>query len=116
MAIPPSDSGDNHADVTTSAHTANRHRETDHPSFDHTTGEVSGAWVLDRTPDPDPGIMPHIMVADVEVAVEAVLAAGGEIVLAPGEYDTDAIATFLDPAGNLLGIYQQPGLQEATGL
>jgi hypothetical protein len=26
---------------------------------------------------------------------------------------SEVLATFLDPAGNLLGIYQQPGLAEA---
>ncbi len=31
-----------------------RFRETDRPSFDDTTCEVTGAWVLDRTPRADP--------------------------------------------------------------
>ena len=26
-----------------------------------------------------------------------------------GQYETEVLATFLDPAGNLLGIDQQPG-------
>src|SRR5271169_2090000 len=90
-----------------------RFRDTDRPSFDDTTGEVSGAWVTDRTPDPEPGILPYIMVADAAAAAEAVLAAGGDIVLPAGRYGTEVLATFLDPAGNLLGIYQQPGLAEA---
>jgi hypothetical protein len=90
-----------------------RFRDTERPSFDDTTGEVSGAWVLDRTPDPDPGILPYIMVADAPAAAEAVIAAGGRIVLETGEYGGEVLATFLDPAGNLLGIYQQPGLAEA---
>ncbi len=90
-----------------------RFRDTDHPSFDDTTGEVSGAWVLDRTPDPDPGILPWIMVADAAAAAVAVAAAGGRVVLAAGRYGSEDLATFLDPAGNLLGLYQQPGLAEA---
>ena len=90
-----------------------RFRDTDRPSFDDTTGEVSGAWVLDRTPDPDPGILPYIMVADAVAAMENVFAAGGHIVLRAGTYGGEVLATFLDPAGNLLGIYQQPGLAEA---
>ena len=87
-----------------------RFGDTDRPSFDDTTGQVSGAWVHDRNPDPDPGILPYIMVADSDAAVAAVVAAGGTVVLPAGEYGTEILATFLDPAGNLLGIYQQPGL------
>jgi len=90
-----------------------RFRDTESPSFDDTTGEVSGAWVLDRTPDPDPGILPWIMVANAAAAAAAVVAAGGQVVLPAGRYGTEDLATFLDPAGNLLGLYQQPGLAEA---
>jgi len=90
-----------------------RFRDTDRPSFDDTTGEVSGAWVRDRTPDPEPGILPYIMVADAAAAVNAVVAAGGTVVLPAGTYGTEVLATFRDPAGNLLGVYQQPGLAEA---
>jgi uncharacterized protein len=71
--------------------------------------------VLDRTPDAEPGILPYIMVADAAVAEEAVSAAGGHVVLPTGRYGGEVLATFLDPAGNLLGIYQQPGLAEAEG-
>jgi predicted enzyme related to lactoylglutathione lyase len=90
-----------------------RFRDTDRPSFDDTTGQVSGAWVLDRAPDSEPGILPYIMVADAAATEEAVSAAGGHIVLPAGTYGSEILATFLDPAGNLLGIYQQPGLAEA---
>jgi predicted enzyme related to lactoylglutathione lyase len=90
-----------------------RFRESDRPSFDDTTGEVSGAWVRDRTPDAEPGILPYIMVADAAAATEAVVAAGGKVVLPARQYGTEVLATFLDPAGNLLGIYQQPGLAQS---
>ena len=90
-----------------------RFRDTDRPSFDDPTGEVSGAWVRDRTPDPEPGILAYIMVADAAAAVDAVVASGGTVVLPAGHYATEVLATFLDPAGNLLGIYQQPGLADA---
>ncbi|HZM55477.1 MAG TPA: VOC family protein [Acidimicrobiales bacterium] len=89
-----------------------RFRDSDRPSFDDTTGQVSGAWVRDRIPDAEPGILPYIMVADAATAAQRVVAAGGTIVLPPGRYGTEVLATFLDPAGNLMGIYQQPGLAE----
>jgi uncharacterized protein len=94
-----------------------RHQETDRPSFDDTTGEVSGAWVRDRSPSsaPGAGILPYIMVADAAEAAEAVLAAGGDIVLPAGAYGTEVLATFHDPAGNLMGIFQEPTLRGTGG-
>jgi predicted enzyme related to lactoylglutathione lyase len=94
-----------------------RHRETDRPSFDDTTGEVSGAWVRDRAASGSPGtgILPYIMVADAAAAAEAVRGAGGEIVLRPGVYGTEVLATFHDPAGNLMGIFEEPALRGTGG-
>jgi predicted enzyme related to lactoylglutathione lyase len=74
--------------------------------------EVSGAWVLDRPPAIGPGLMIYIMVADAVAAVEAVVAAGGEIVQPVDPNASEVFAWFRDPAGNVLGIYQQPGLAE----
>lgn len=82
-------------------------------AFDDTVSEVSGTWVLDRPPSPQPGLMIHIMVADAFAAVDAVLAAGGEIVQHVDPDAREKLARFRDPAGNVLGIYQQPGLAEA---
>lgn len=90
-----------------------RERDSDRPSFDDTTGQVSGAWVLGRAPSGDVGILPYVMAADADVMADAVVAAGGEIVLPVGQYGTEVLGTFRDPAGNLMGIYQQPGLKES---
>src|ERR1700682_146922 len=49
-------------------------------AFDDTVNEVSGTWVLGRPVAADPGLMVYIMVASAAKAVEAVIAAGGEIV------------------------------------
>jgi len=87
-----------------------RFRDSDRPRFDDTTGQVSGAFVTGRVPDPEPGILIYVMVADLASSAEAMVAAGGSIVLAPGRYGGEALATSLDPAGNLLGIYEEPGL------
>jgi predicted enzyme related to lactoylglutathione lyase len=82
-------------------------------AFDDTVNEVSGTWVLGRPIATKPGLMVYIMVGSAAAAVEAVVAAGGEIVK-PVDADTrEVVATFRDPAGNLIGIYQQPGLAEA---
>lgn len=81
-------------------------------AFDDTVNEVSGTWVVGRRPAAEPGLLVYIMVAGASAAVEAVVAAGGEIVQ-PIEPDRpEVIARFRDPAGNVIGIYQQPGLAE----
>jgi hypothetical protein len=80
-------------------------------AFDDAVKEVSGSWVTGRPPSADPGIMVHIMVADLEAALAAVRAAGGEVLnedAAPGE----RVGHVRDPAGNVIGIYEQPGLAE----
>ncbi len=82
-------------------------------SFDDTVNEVSGTWVLGRQPAAEPGLMIYIMVADAEAAVGAVLTAGGEIVRPIEPAASEVFAWFRDPGGNVLGIYQQPGLAEA---
>jgi hypothetical protein len=56
------------------------------------------------------------MVADAESAARAAVATRDTIVLPPGRYGSEVLATFLDPAGHLLGIYQQPGLACSEGV
>jgi predicted enzyme related to lactoylglutathione lyase len=89
-----------------------RQRSDGSTSFDDTTGEVSGTWVLGRPPSPDPGMIVSIMVASAAITIEAIIAAGGEIGQPINPNEKEVYALFRDPAGNLLGIYQQPGLAE----
>lgn len=81
-------------------------------AFDDTVNEVSGTWVLGRPPATQPGLMVYIMVASAAAAVDAVVSAGGQIVEPVDPHAREVVATFRDPAGNLIGIYQQPGLAE----
>jgi len=83
-------------------------------AFDDTVNEVSGAWVLGRPAASEPGLMVYIMVADAAAAVDSVVAAGGEIVQPVDPNSPEVVATFRDPGGNVLGIYQQPGLAESV--
>jgi uncharacterized protein len=78
-------------------------------AFDDPTGGVSGTWVLGRPLAVEPGLFMYIMVAKMEATVEAISSAGGEVVqwLSP---ETPEIARFRDPAGNVIGLYHQPGL------
>ena len=81
-------------------------------AFDDTVNEVSGTWVLGRPPASEAGLMLYIMVGSAAAAVEAVMSAGGEIVDQSDPDAREVVATFRDPAGNLIGMYQQPGLAE----
>ena len=77
-------------------------------AFDDTTGEVSGAWVLGRPPATEPGLLIYVMVDSVAAAVDAVVANGGEIVQPIGADAPEITARFRDPAGNVIGLYQEP--------
>ncbi len=77
-------------------------------AFDDTTGEVSGAWVLGRPAAAKPGLLFYVMVDSVAAAVEAVVANGGEIVQPVGADAPEITARFRDPAGNVIGLYQEP--------
>jgi len=79
-------------------------------AFDDTVNEVSGTWVLGRPPAAEPGLMVYIMAASAAAAVEAVVSAGGQIVQPIDPHAREVVATFRDPAGNVIGIYEQPGL------
>jgi predicted enzyme related to lactoylglutathione lyase len=82
-------------------------------AFDDTVGEVSGTFVVGRTAAREPGFLIYVMVARADVALDAVRAAGGEVVRPVDPGAGEVFGWFRDPAGNVLGVYQQPGLAEA---
>jgi predicted enzyme related to lactoylglutathione lyase len=77
-------------------------------AFDDGVGEVSGAWVLGRPPASTPGLMMYIMVDSVAATVDAIAAAGCEIVQPVGADAPEVTARFRDPGGNVIGLYQEP--------
>jgi predicted enzyme related to lactoylglutathione lyase len=77
-------------------------------AFDDTTGEVSGAWVVGRQPGVQPGLLFYVMVDSVAATLEAIVASGGEIVQPIGADAPEITARFRDPAGNVIGLSQQP--------
>ncbi len=88
-----------------------RRGDSDRPSFDDPSG-VSGAFVTYLKPGQEPGILPSIWVKDIESFVAKIAAHGGEIVERPRPDEPGSvclIATFRDPAGNTLRIYEEPG-------
>jgi uncharacterized protein len=77
-------------------------------AFDDPVGEVSGAWVKGRQPMTEVGLLFYIMVDDINKAIEAVTANGGSIVQPVGMDAPEITARFSDPAGNIVGLYQEP--------
>jgi len=77
-------------------------------AFDDGVGEVSGTWVLGRPPAAEPGLLVSIMVDSAAATVDAIVANGCEIVRPIGADAPEITARFRDPAGNVLGIYQEP--------
>ncbi len=78
-------------------------------AFDDTVGEVSGAWVVGRPAAAQPGLLVYIMVDSVAATIDAVLAHGGTLVQPVGVDAPEVTARFRDPAGNVIGLYQDPG-------
>lgn len=79
-------------------------------AFDDTVGQVSGMFVTGRKPMGDAGIVISIMVTDAVAACGAIEAAGGTIVRKVELEAPEKIAWFKDPAGNLMGIYEERAL------
>ena len=85
-----------------------RQRRDGRIAFDDTTGEVSGTWVVGRKASSEPGLLIYIMVDSVAETVDAVIANGGVLVQAIGADAPEVTARFRDPAGNVIGLYQEP--------
>jgi hypothetical protein len=80
-------------------------------AFDDTVGQVSGTWRTDRQPTTQTGLLIYIMVADIETTMAAIKANGGKIVQPVGADAPEVTARFSDPAGNVLGLYEQKGVK-----
>lgn len=85
-----------------------RKRGDGHKAFDDGVGEVSGTWVTGRPPATKPGLLVYVMVDSVEATIKAVVASGGTIVQPIGADAPEITARFSDPAGNVIGLYQEP--------
>jgi uncharacterized protein len=73
--------------------------------------EVSGAWTTARKPSRDvPAVVVYVMVKDAAATLEAIVARGGEVVHPVEPHAPEITALFRDPAGNVVGIYQERAL------
>ncbi len=77
-----------------------RRRGDGHLAFDDTAGEVSGTWVVGRPPSAQDSVA---------ATIDSVRAHGGGLVQPIGADAPEVTARVRDPAGNVLGLYQDPG-------
>ena len=79
---------------------------TDHPSFSDGTGHVIGSWDTDIPVTGEAGVLPYVYVESVSATLASVTRHGGEVVKPPYPEVDLSVATFRDPAGNVIGVWQ----------
>jgi predicted enzyme related to lactoylglutathione lyase len=79
----------------------------DHPSFEDGTGHVIGHWVTDLAAVGFAGVVPYVYVDQVDDVLVKVSANGGAVERAPYVEGDLLVATFRDPAGNVVGVWQR---------
>jgi uncharacterized protein len=79
----------------------------DDPSFEDGSGHVIGHFMADRPVARAGGVLPYVFVERVDETLEKVVAEGGEVVTPPYAEGELQVATFRDPAGNVIGVWQQ---------
>jgi predicted enzyme related to lactoylglutathione lyase len=76
------------------------------PSFEDGSGHVIGHFVSDLAVAGEAGIRPYVFVERVDETLEVVAAHGGEVVTPPYPEGNLWVATFRDPSGNVIGVWQ----------
>jgi uncharacterized protein len=79
----------------------------DDPSFEDGTGHVIGHLVADLPVAGEAGVLPYVFVERVDETLEKVVTQGGEVVRQPYPEGDLLVATFRDPAGNVIGVWQR---------
>ena len=77
------------------------------PAFEDGTGHVIGHFVADQPVAGEAGLRPYVFVESLDETLERVVANGGEIVTPPYPEGDLRVATFRDPAGNVVGVWEQ---------
>jgi predicted enzyme related to lactoylglutathione lyase len=74
------------------------------------TGGVSGTWVKESDRTPDERTRTYIMVDDIADTLKRIETKGGRVVTRRTAIGSGmgAFATFVDPAGNEFGLYEEP--------
>ena len=86
-----------------------RDHDSDRPTFDDGSGYISGAWMADQAVVREPGLLLYIYVERIDEVVARIGAHGGAVVRTPYAEGSLRVATFRDPAGNVLGLWEDAG-------
>lgn len=76
------------------------------PSFSDGTGHVIGHWRTDLPAAGGAGVLPYIYVTHLDDTLRIAAERGAELVTPPYPEGNLRIATIRDPAGNVIGIWQ----------
>ena len=78
----------------------------DHPGFSDGSGHVIGHFIATLPVAGEAGVVPYIYVAGLDAALDRITAHGGAVTRPPYLEGDLWVATFRDPAGNVLGVWQ----------
>jgi hypothetical protein len=82
-------------------------RARDTPSFEDGTGHVIGHFIGDMPVAGEAGVRPYIFVESVDETLDKVASQGGEVATTPYPEGDLRVATFHDPAGNEIGVWER---------
>lgn len=77
------------------------------PSFEDGTGHVIGHFVSRNEPAGETGIRPYVYVDDLDATLARARTHGAHTVREPYAEGDVRVATFRDPAGNVVGVWQR---------
>ena len=77
-----------------------------HLSFTDAAGDVIGAFVTDRMISTEPGVIFYVYVHGLDATLDRMIKAGSKVVRPPYQEGDVWVATLIDPAGNVIGIWQ----------
>jgi hypothetical protein len=80
--------------------------EPEAPSFSDGTGHVIGHWRTDLPAAGEAGVLPYIYVTDIDETLRAATERGAELATPPYPEGNLWVATIRDPAGNVIGVWQ----------
>jgi predicted enzyme related to lactoylglutathione lyase len=83
-------------------------------TFTDSVGQVSGVWTEAPLASADAGLQMYIMVADVAKTLGDIEWSGCEVVQPVDPNAREITARFRDPAGNIIGIYQEQSLSQTN--
>ncbi len=78
----------------------------EHRSFADPSGDMIGGFSTDVPVGREPGLLVYMYVDRIDETLAKITDAGGEVVRAPYPEGELWVATFRDPAGNVLGVWQ----------